>query len=77
MESEPRNANATPMDVDGVGKGRGKGKERQRIPRLTRTLQPSLKASVAIVPRTVMSGQTAGSDSACEEHTCPWNFAEG
>ena len=36
-------------------------KERQRVCRLTRTLQPSLKASVAIVARMVTGGLTAGS----------------
>ena len=42
-------------------KGKGQGK-RQRLPRMTRTLQPSLSASVAIVARKVTSGQSGRSE---------------
>ena len=42
-------------------RARAKAQERKRVARLTRTLQPSLKASAAIVARKVTSGQTAGS----------------
>ena len=71
VESESNSASASPMDVDAVGKGKGKdcmfnqakGKAqgKRRTPSKTRTLQPSLKASVATVARKVKSGQTVGS----------------
>ena len=40
------------------GNGKGQSKEKKKI-RLTRTVPPSLKVSVAIVARKVTSGQTA------------------